>query len=373
MPGIYVHIPFCRKACHYCNFHFSTTLHRRGEMMDAMRREIELSAPQEKETVNTLYFGGGTPSLLAPEELAGLMAPIRRHFNISEQAEITLEANPDDIRPENIRIWTSLGINRLSIGIQSFREQDLKWMNRAHDAQQARQCIDIARDGGIVNLSIDLIYGTPGLSDQAWLENMRTAANLGIPHLSCYALTVEPGTALDSMIRKQKRAAPVSENQAEQFLMAMDRLREAGYEHYEISNFALPGMRSRHNSSYWQGTPYIGIGPSAHSYDGQHRRWNVANNTAYIRNLHEGLIPFESETLTDSQRLNEYVMTSLRTIEGMDLSRIREGWGEAAAERILQDAAPFLTSGKLQKRGASVTLTREGKLFADGIAAELFG
>ena len=373
MPGIYVHIPFCRKACHYCNFHFSTTLHRRGEMMDAMRREIELSAPQEKETVNTLYFGGGTPSLLAPEELAGLMAPIRRHFNISEQAEITLEANPDDIRPEKIRIWTSLGINRLSIGIQSFREQDLKWMNRAHDAQQARQCIDIARDGGIVNLSIDLIYGTPGLSNEAWLENMRIASTLDIPHLSCYALTVEPGTALDSMIRKQKSAAPVSDIQAEHFLMAMDRLGDAGYEHYEISNFALPGMRSRHNSAYWQGIPYIGIGPSAHAFDGRDRRWNVANNAAYIRSLQEGRIPFEAETLTDTQRLNEYVMTSLRTIEGMDMDRIRRDWGNAAAERILRDAKPFKDSGKLNINEYSVVLTGEGKLFADGIAAELFG
>jgi oxygen-independent coproporphyrinogen-3 oxidase len=373
VPGIYVHIPFCRKACHYCNFHFSTTLKRRAEMMEAMRREIALAAPSDAAIVDTLYFGGGTPSLLEPEEISGLMGTIRRYFRIAEHAEVTLEANPDDIRPEKISLWTSLGINRLSIGIQSFREDDLTWMNRAHDAHQARQCIDIARAGGIVNLSIDLIYGTPGLSDEAWLENMRIAASLGIPHLSCYALTVEAGTALDTMIRQRKRTPPASEAQAEQFLMAMDRLGEAGYEHYEISNFALPGMRSRHNSAYWQGIPYIGIGPSAHSYDGQDRRWNVANNAAYIRALQEGKIPFEAETLTDTQRLNEYVMTSLRTVEGMNMSRIREGWGEAAAARILRDAAPYLTSGKLQERKSSVILTREGKLFADGIAAELFG
>lgn len=338
-----------------------------------MRREITLSATAEPGTVDTLYFGGGTPSLLDPEELSGLMETIHRHFRIAEDAEITLEANPDDIRPKKISIWTGLGINRLSIGIQSFREDDLTWMNRAHDAHQARQCIDIARAGGIGNLSIDLIYGTPGLSDEAWLENISIAASLGIPHLSCYALTVEPGTALDTMIRQHKRRAPASEAQAEQFLLAMDRLGEAGYEHYEISNFALSGMRSRHNYAYWQGIPYIGIGPSAHSYDGQNRRWNVANNAAYIRTLQEGKIPFEAETLTDIQRLNEYVMTSLRTIEGMDILRIRKGWGEAAAVRILRDAAPYLTSGKLQKHESSVTLTREGKLFADGIAAELFG
>lgn len=342
-------------------------------MLDAMFREIELSAPKETETVNTLYFGGGTPSLLEPKEITGLMETIRQHFRIAEDAEITLEANPDDIRAEKISLWTSLGINRLSIGIQSFREQDLTWMNRAHDAQQARQCIDIARDGGIVNLSIDLIYGTPGLSNEAWLENMRIASNLRIPHLSCYALTVEPGTALDSMIRKQKRAAPVSETQAEQFLMAMDQLRDAGYEHYEISNFALPGMRSRHNSAYWQGVPYIGIGPSAHAYNGRDRRWNIANNAAYIRALQEGHIPFEAETLTDTQRLNEYVMTSLRTIEGMNMNRIRLEWGDTAAERILRDAQPFFQSGKINMNGNNVLLTREGKLFADGIAAELFG
>ena len=373
MPGIYIHIPFCRKACHYCNFHFSTTLQRRTEMVEAMRREIALIAPPIPETVDTVYFGGGTPSLLEPEELSELMKTIHRYFRIAEDAEVTLEANPDDIQPEKISVWTSLGINRLSIGIQSFREDDLIWMNRAHDAYQARQCIDIARTGGIVNLSIDLIYGTPGLTDAAWHENMSIATTLGIPHLSCYALTVEPGTALDTMIRQRKRTAPASETQAEQFLMAMDRLGEAGYEHYEISNFARPGMRSRHNSAYWQGIPYIGIGPSAHSYDGQDRKWNVANNAAYINALQEGRIPFEAETLTNSQRLNEYVMTSLRTIEGMDMRRIRETWGEAVAERILRDAAPFLTTGKLETNKSSVTLTREGKLFADGIAAELFG
>ena len=342
-------------------------------MLDAMRREIELVTPLEPATVDTLYFGGGTPSLLEPEEMLGLMETIRLHFKIPKNAEITLEANPDDIRPEKIDLWTSLGINRLSIGIQSFREEDLSWMNRAHDAQQGRQCIDIARDGGIVNLSIDLIYGTPGLTDEAWLENLRIASALRIPHLSCYALTVEPGTALDTMIRQQKRTAPVSETQATQFLMLTDRLGEAGYEHYEISNFALPGMRSHHNSAYWQGTPYLGIGPSAHSYDGKDRKWNVANNAAYIRSLQEGRIPSESETLTDTQRLNEYVMTSLRTTEGMNMERIQHEWGDAAVERILRDAKQFLQSGKLNKNEYVVTLTREGKLFADGIAAELFG
>ena len=341
-------------------------------MVTAMRREISLAAELELGTVNTVYFGGGTPSLLEPEELTVLMQEIRSHFNISADAEITLEANPDDIRPERIGHWVSLGINRLSIGIQSFREDDLKWMNRAHDALQARQCIDIARNGGIENLSIDLIYGTPGLTDAAWQDNLKNAASLGIPHLSCYALTVEPGTALDTMIRQQKRTAPMSETQAEHFLITMDQLGAAGYEHYEISNFAKPGSRSRHNSAYWQGTPYLGIGPSAHSYNGKDRKWNVANNAAYIQAIKEGHIPFEAETLTDTQRLNEYVMTSLRTIEGMDMRWIGNKWGDIELQRILKEATPFLKSGKLDSDGNVIVLTREGKLFADGISAELF-
>jgi oxygen-independent coproporphyrinogen-3 oxidase len=341
-------------------------------MIEAMRREILLAADKPLETVHTLYFGGGTPSLLEPEELTLLMEGFRQHFSISAAAEITLEANPDDIRPERISHWTGLGINRLSIGIQSFREADLKWMNRAHDALQARQCIDIARNGGIENLSIDLIYGTPGLTDAAWLENLDTAAALAVPHLSCYALTVEPGTALDTMIRQQKRTAPLSETQAEQFLITMDRLGAVGYEHYEISNFALEGCRSRHNSAYWQGTPYLGIGPSAHSYDGHDRRWNVANNAAYIRSIEEGRIPFQEESLTDAQRLNEYVMTSLRTIEGMDLQLVGNKWGDIEVQRILREAAPYLISGKLAHNGNVMQLTREGKLFADGIASDLF-
>lgn len=342
-------------------------------MLAAMQQEIKMAAVGEQEVIHTLYFGGGTPSLLTEAELRGLMELIRQSFDISPTAEITLEANPDDIRPETVDNWTVLGINRLSIGIQSFREEDLRWMNRAHDASQAFNCIGIAQAAGIRNLSIDLIYGTPGLTDDAWLENMRIATSLNIPHLSCYALTVETGTALEKMIRRQKMEAPVSEYQAEQFLMAMDFLGSAGYEHYEISNFSRPGMRSRHNSAYWQGERYTGIGPSAHSFDGHDRRWNLSNNAGYIRALEEGRIPFELETLTDIQRLNEYVMTSIRTIEGMDLDYVKEQWGNREAERIVQDAKKFINGSKMIMNDRSLMLTREGKLFADGIAAELFG
>jgi oxygen-independent coproporphyrinogen III oxidase len=342
-------------------------------MLAAMQREITLAAVHQPETIQTLYFGGGTPSLLFEEELIGLMGCIRESFNISESAEVTLEANPDDIRPETVDSWIKLGINRLSIGIQSFREEDLRWMNRAHDAEQAFNCIGIAQSAGIRNLSIDLIYGTPGLSDDGWRENMRIATSLDIPHISCYALTVETGTALEKMIRRKKMEAPVSESQADQFLMAMDFLGSAGYEHYEISNFARPGMRSRHNSAYWQGARYTGIGPSAHSFDGRDRRWNLPNNTGYIRALQEGYIPFEAETLTDMQRLNEYVMTSIRTIEGLNLTYVEQIWGNLEADRILREAQKFIDGGKMYMNIRSLILTREGKLFADGVAAELFG
>lgn len=337
-----------------------------------MRRDIELSATPVPGMVDTVYFGGGTPSLLETGELERLMQALRAAFRMAPDAEVTLEANPDDIHPEQVTQWTALGINRLSIGIQSFRAEDLRWMNRAHDADQALRCIDIAREAGVKNLSIDLIYGTPGLDDQAWLENLQRATSMGIPHLSCYALTVEPGTALETMIRKKTRTAPASAHQAEQFLITMDALGARGYEHYEISNFALPGMRSRHNSAYWSGAHYVGIGPSAHSYDGANRRWNLSNNAGYIRALQADIIPSEAETLTDTQRLNEYVMTAVRTIEGIDITHVARTWGAEHSTRILQVAQRFIASGKMAVRGNAVVLTREGKLFADGIAADLF-
>ena len=374
MAGIYLHIPFCRQACHYCNFHFSTSLKLKNEFVDALLKEIELQKnylPAGAEPVNTIYFGGGTPSLLTSEELSAMLQSLRKHFSVAADAEVTLEANPDDLTEEKLLDWKKLGVNRLSIGVQSFFEDDLRWMNRAHTAQQAIDNLQLARQY-FNNITIDLIYGTPTLPDDNWRHNVQQAIALGITHISCYALTVEPGTALASMITKHKVTDVNTEDQARQFLLLMQWMQEAGYEHYEISNFALPGKRSRHNSSYWQGAAYLGLGPSAHSFNGDSRQWNVANNALYIQSLKAGNVPFEIENLTNTQRLNEYIMTSLRTMEGLDVQWVIDHFGEQAASQLQQESKQFIETGKMQLHNGRLQLTKEGKLFADGIAAELF-
>lgn len=372
MAGIYLHIPFCRQACHYCNFHFSTSLKLKNEFVDALLKEIQLQSTYlPSEPVNTIYFGGGTPSLLSIDELTSILQTLRQTFTVAADAEVTLEANPDDIVEEKLKDWKQAGINRLSIGVQSFFEEDLRWMNRAHTAQQAIGNLQLARKY-FDNITIDLIYGTPTLPDEKWQHNVQQAIALGITHLSCYALTVEPGTALAHMINKHKTLDVNTEDQARQFLLLMDWMRAAGYEHYEISNFALPGKRSRHNSSYWQGASYLGLGPSAHSFNGQSRQWNIANNALYIKSLKENKVPFEVEHLTSTQRLNEYIMTSLRTVEGLNLEYVTNHFGEKAADKLKQEAQQFIETGKMQVNNSYLQLTKEGKLFADGIAAELF-
>lgn len=372
LAGIYYHIPFCKKACHYCNFHFSTSLQHKNELVDALLKEIDITRGKGTRLINSIYFGGGTPSLLLRQELRALMEKTRSSFTIQPDAEISFEVNPDDMNEATVPFWRQQGINRLSIGVQSFRDEDLVWMNRAHLADQAIHALKLAADAGFTNYSIDLIYGVPGLSDDAWKENLEKAIRFGIPHISAYALTVEPKTALDAMINKGKKQAVDTEQQARQFIILMEMLEQAGYEHYEISNFALPGMRSRHNSSYWQGIPYFGFGPSAHSFDGLSRYWNKSDNIAYIASLQSGIIPFEKEVLTPRQRLNEYIMTSLRTMEGIDLSHVKAGWGNEDTERIIKSSEKYMSRGMLQPILQHLVLTREGKLFADGIAADLF-
>jgi len=373
MAGIYIHIPFCRKACHYCNFHFSTSLQYKNEFVTALLKEMELRAGYlQQELIETIYFGGGTPSLLVESELNSIMDHVYRLFNIDAEAEITFEANPDDITREKLIIWRRNKINRLSIGVQSFFDDDLKWMNRAHNAQQSTQSILMSQEEGINNLNIDLIYGGPILSNEKWAENFNQAVALNIPHLSCYALTVEPKTALEKMIAQKKVVNVDSEQQADQFLQLTDWANIAGYEHYEISNFAKPGMRSKHNSAYWQGKKYLGLGPSAHSFNGIEREWNIANNSLYIQSLQKGVISSETETLTLVQRLNEYIMTSLRTSEGTNLEIINTLFGQTQAERILNVSQKHLKSGKLTLNNNRLLLTKEGKLFADGIAGDLF-
>jgi oxygen-independent coproporphyrinogen-3 oxidase len=371
--GIYIHIPFCRRACHYCNFHFSTSLKGKNDFLEALLKEVVLQKDYlGTSSVETIYFGGGTPSLLESGELQDILGAIQTNFDVMPAAEITLEANPDDISRDKLFDWKKAGINRLSIGVQSFFEADLRWMNRAHSAQQAKDSIKQSQDAGITNLTIDLIYGTPTLTDENWEKNMDEAVNAGVPHLSCYALTVEQGTALEVMIKKNKVAAADPELQARQFTQLMNRMQQEGYEHYEISNFARPGMRSRHNSSYWSGKQYLGLGPSAHSFNGSSRQWNVAGNALYAHALKRNEIPFEKEELTHQQRINEYIMTSLRTIEGLDLSFVTKNFGEAIVSQLQRSSGKYIDSGKLLKRKDHLQLTNEGKLFADGIAADLF-
>lgn len=326
----------------------------------------------QHEQANAVYFGGGTPSLLNDKDLATIMQALHTHFNIHPAAEITLEANPDDISLHKTMQWKQHGINRLSIGVQSFFEEDLQWMNRAHSSAQAVDCIQWAKEAGIDNLSIDLIYGTPTLTDEKWEKNLLRAASFAIPHLSCYALTVEPGTSLDSLIKKKKVTAVNNDDQARQFLMMTDVLQNKGYEHYEISNLALPGKRSRHNSSYWKEVKYIGLGPSAHSFNKDSRQWNVANNALYIQSLTKNEVPFEIEVLSVKQKYNEYVMTSLRTMEGTSLAYVEKTFGKDFYNMLEKNTTSFIQKGWVILSGSNLMLTREGKLFADKIASDLF-
>lgn len=372
MAGVYIHIPFCRKACHYCNFHFSTSLQLQENFVTALLHEIELQKNYLSEPVSTIYFGGGTPSLLPSANIRNIISGLQKNFIIENNAEITLEANPDDITSEKLAEWKQIGINRLSIGIQSFVQQDLVWMNRAHNAKQSLDCITLAQEAGFNNLTIDLIYGTPTLSDEAWEKNVETAIALKISHLSCYALTVEPKTALEKLIKQKAFADVDAEKQARHFELLMQWMKEAGYEHYEISNFAKPGFRSRHNRSYWQGKPYLGLGPSAHSFNGTSRQWNIANNALYIQSLSKGLVPFEAEVLTNEQQLNEYIMTSLRTMEGISLQKVVRDFGKDKYEYLITTAQPHLDCQHLAVENDYLKTTNEGKLLADGIAADLF-
>lgn len=322
--------------------------------------------------INTLYFGGGTPSILSTVELKSFLETLRNRFTFAADIEITLEANPDDITDEKLREWKSLGVNRLSVGIQSFNDEELKWMNRVHTAEESITCIDKIRGAGFNNFSADLIYGSPLLTDEDWEKNVKTVIEKNIPHISCYALTVEPETALDKMIALHKKEPVDPEKQARQFLLLMDWMTAAGYEHYEISNFAKPGLRSRHNSSYWSGEPYYAFGPAAHAFDGKKRKWNIANNSLYIQSLQNNTLPFEEETLTEIQQLNEYIMTSLRTIEGLDLNYVCSEFGAEQGHKLQKLSRKYESRGKLKIENNRIILIKDGKLFADGIAADLF-
>ena len=373
MAGIYIHIPFCKKACTYCDFHFSTSLKYADEMVDAICTEIRLKKNRlQNESIGSIYFGGGTPSVLSAKSYEKIFDVLNSHFSIASGAEITMEANPDDLDLQKINALKQLPINRFSIGIQSFFEEDLIWMNRAHTAIEAENCIKRSQDAGFENLSIDLIYGYPILTDQKWLRNIAKAIELKTPHISTYSLTVEPRTALANAIKKGKQLALNDEQSVAQFLTLNQHLTAAGFEHYEISNYSLPGCYAIHNTNYWRGIPYLGIGPSAHGFDGNTRYLNVANNAKYLAALTKNKLPERIEELSVTDQFNEYIMTALRTQWGIDLDKIASNFGKTYTEQTQLQVAKFIADEKLMQTKNIVTLTQQGKLFADGIASELF-
>jgi oxygen-independent coproporphyrinogen-3 oxidase len=372
MSGIYIHIPFCKQACHYCDFHFSTSLKKKDEMVWAIAKEIAMRKNEfESEVIETIYFGGGTPSILNVSDLKFLIDEVYKYYEVSENPEITIEANPDDLSENRIIELSNTRINRLSIGIQSFFEEDLQLMNRAHNSAEAKKCLEIATQY-FDNISVDLIYGTPGMSNERWLENIQTVLDLNIPHISSYALTVEPKTALHKFIKDGIVSQPDDAVAHEQFLILVDTLEKNKFIHYELSNFGKENYFSRNNSAYWLGKKYIGIGPSAHSYDGKNRSWNVSNNTIYLKSIAENTLLSETETLSETDRYNEYVMTGLRTIWGVSLAKIEAEFGEKYLHYLMQNAQQYLDSGKLILENNVLRTTRKGKFFCDGIASDLF-
>ncbi len=373
MAGIYIHIPFCKRACHYCDFHFSTNLDSRGELVNALVKEIGLQANYlQREVINTIYFGGGTPSLLQANEIEVLLNQIHSHHVINPKAEITLEANPDDLSKAKINELYALGINRLSIGIQSFDDSILKFFNRAHNSEEAIQCINDAREVGFQNLSLDLIYAVPGQDHNQWIKNIQKAIQLGPEHISSYTLTIEEKTAFGKWAKAGKLKGVEEKFAAEEFELLMDHLGKAGYEHYEISNFCKPGYQSKHNSNYWKQSKYLGIGPSAHSYDGDSRQFNVSNNGLYQKSLNENKVPFEIEVLSRENKINEYIFTTLRTSWGCQLSYLKESLDYDLVLNQSGYLHDLTKQGLINLNEETIILTRKGKFVADQIALDLF-
>ena len=372
MSGIYIHIPFCKQACHYCDFHFSTSLKKKEEMVSALAKEIALRKNESvDEVVETIYFGGGTPSILDVADIRLLIDAVYENYKVAKNPEITVEANPDDLSEERLIELSNNRINRLSIGIQSFFEEDLKMMNRAHNSAEAKKSLEIATKY-FDNISIDLIYGVPGMSNEKWLQNVETALSFNVPHISSYALTVEPKTALHTFIQKGIIPMPDDEVAQEHFHLLVDKLEENGFIHYELSNFGKENYFSKNNSSYWLGKKYIGIGPSAHSYNGISRSWNVSNNTHYLKFIAENQLPSETETLTQTDRYNEYVMTGLRTIWGISLDRIANEFGQSYLDYLNQQAEKYISDHLLFADENILRITKSGKFLSDGIASDLF-
>jgi len=377
MSGIYIHIPFCKQACYYCDFHFSTSMKKKEDMLLALKTELKLRESElQNQTIETIYFGGGTPSVLSSDELKDLIETIYQNYEVNDNPEITLEANPDDLKASKIVQIANTPINRLSIGIQSFFDDDLQQMNRAHSSKESKQSLE---DAALYfdNITIDLIYGIPNMNLEKWDANLQMAFDFGINHISSYALTVEPKTALDTFIKKGEYPKLDDILAQEHFNHLINETKKQGFVHYEISNFGKLGFFSKHNTSYWQGKPYLGIGPSAHSFFGEIRSWNVNNNSKYIKSIQEGVIPKSSETLTLNDRYNEYVMTGLRTIWGVSLQTIEDNFGLNFKTYLISQSDKFIKNKLLKIDGENtehqtLVATEEGKFLIDGIASELF-
>jgi len=372
MAGIYIHIPFCKKACHYCNFHFSTQLKYIDDFTKAIIQEIEIQKNYLSQPIETLYFGGGTPSLLPMDDFHKILDKLRSVYSLDSNIEFTIEANPDDIQPNQVNAWKKAGVNRLSIGIQSFQPAALQWMNRAHTTEQAHEAIRAAQGEGIGNISVDLIYGTPHLTNDDLKADLAMIDQYQIQHLSCYALTVEEKTALHAMIQNKKIDRVHPEQQAAHFEIITEYTEKIGMEHYEISNFSQPGFRSKHNSNYWKGVPYLGLGPSAHSYNKNTRQWNVANNQLYFSTLEKNELPFELEQLPLATKYNEYMMISLRCMEGFSLEYIFQNFGPEFQAHTLKITQGFVAKNWLTETSQGFALTKSAKFFADGIASDFF-
>lgn len=372
MAGIYIHIPYCKQKCSYCDFHFSTNLTSKSEMVNAIIKEIELRKNEINSPIETIYFGGGTPSILKENELNDIFNQLYKHFDLSNLKEVTLEANPDDLTVEKLAFYQTTPINRFSIGIQSFFEEDLRLMNRAHNAEEAENCIKLAKEYGFDNLTIDLIYGSNTTTHEMWHKNLQKAVDLGINHISSYALTVEEKTILNKKIEKGEWKPISDQHQSDQFDYLVDFLAKNGFIQYEISNFGKPGYFSQHNSNYWKGIPYIGIGPSAHSYLGNKRAWNIANNSMYIKQIKNDILPLEIEELSVEDQYNEYVMIGLRTIYGINPEEIAQRFGLKIKQHFDTEIKNLFEENLIQGTDNKLILTQKAKFFADGIASRLF-
>jgi oxygen-independent coproporphyrinogen III oxidase len=372
MAGIYIHIPFCKKKCSYCDFHFSTTFSKyRAQMINAISKEIELKASYlEGKRIETIYFGGGTPSLLKKEELKQILKSVYTNFHISSFPEVTLEANPDDINETGLQMWKEIGVNRLSIGIQSFKEDDLTWMNRAHTIEEAKSCIPLAKRFGFDNLTIDLMYGLPSLSLDEWRSHIQFVLDQEVNHISAYCLTVEQRTALYKKVSNKEIVLGTEDEQSEQFMVLLNELEANGFEQYEISNFSKPGKHSIHNTNYWKGNWYLGVGPSAHSFNGTSRSWNISNNRLYMQAVESGKAMNETEVLSIKDQFNERIMTGLRTNFGIDLAQLNQIVAIDTSFRL--KVKEFETENWIISLNNVIKLTKEGRLRADYIAAELF-